>query len=197
MRKWIAAFLSTIILIIPIMSHAFGSEADHEALRELMNECTNAMNQGKFDQLKPYLDEQFTIITVDNSKLSSLASFQDYWDKIFKGDKPLLTKLTIKPEADDKTHFITDEIGVVHGTSKEKYHFTDGDVRKMNTRWTAVVHKENDQWKLMKIHFSSNILDNPVLSALKGQMFKVAVIGACVGFVLGLFFMLFMRRKKA
>lgn len=179
------------------MSHAFGSNADHEALRELMKECTNAMNQGKFDQLKPYLDEQFTIITVDNSKLSSLASFQDYWDKIFKGDKPLLTKLTIKPEADDKTYFITDDIGVVHGISNERYHFTDGDVRKMSTRWTAVVHKEDDQWKLMKIHFSANILDNPVLSALKAQMFKVAVIGVCVGFVLGLFFMLFMRRKKA
>lgn len=197
MRNWIAALYCLMFLLNPLASYAYGTENDHDALRELMTKCTTAMNESNFEQLRPYLDEQFSIITIDNSKFDSLDKFTAYWEKIFNGDKAILTKLTIKPEADDKTYFVSDDAGVVQGTAEETYHFTDGDVRSMKSRWTALVHKENGQWKLMKIHFSGNILDNPVLDALKAQTFKVAMIGAAVGIVLGMILMTFMRRKKA
>lgn len=197
MRRWIATIFCMLTIWVAQMAHAFGTEADHEALRSLMKKCTTAMNEGKFEQIRPFLDDQFTLITVDNNKFSSLNEFTTYWEQTFNGDNAILTKLEINPTADDKTYFVSDDTGVVHGTAEETYHFTDGDVRTMNTRWTALVHKDDNQWKLMKMHFSGNILDNPVLDALKAQMLNTALIGAGIGFLVGIVFMIAFRRKKS
>ncbi len=196
MRNWIASIFCILFVFSSASLFAYGTEKDHEALRTLMQKCTTAMNEGEFDQVKPYLDEHFSLITLDNSKFSSLSEFKDYWHKTFKGDKAILTKMAIKPTADDKTIFLSDNAGVVDGTAEETYYFTDGDVRSMQTRWTAVVHKVDNQWKLMSIHFSGSILDNPVLDAVKAQMMKVALIGAAAGLLLGFILMRLFRSKK-
>ena len=197
MRRYVIFIFCCLFSLISNLAFAYGSEADHETLRNLLKQSAEAMNSGKFEALKPYLDENFTLITVDNNKFTSINKFKQYWDKTFNDDNAILTKLEFNPVADDKTYFISDNAGVVHGTAKETYHFKDGDVRNMETRWTAIVHKTNNDWKLLSVQFTGNILDNPILDALKERMLKVGLIGAAIGLVIGLFLMGMMRRKKS
>lgn len=173
------------------------TEADHEALRDLLSKSTQALNEQKFDELRPLLDDKLTVITLDNKKYNSLEEFKAYWDSMFKGDKPTLKSVTIKPVADEKTFFPAPNVGIVDGTAEETYHFTDGDVKTIQTRWSAVVHKDNNQWKIMNIHFSGSILDNPVLTALKSYLYKIAGGSALIGLILGFLLGKGMCRKKA
>lgn len=198
MKKFITSFVGLFLACFISVSHSQteGTEADHQALRELLVKTSKSLNDNDFDSLRPFLDEKFTIITIDNSKFTSLNDFKAYWDKMFKGKDAKLKSMTINAEADDKTYFPTINLGVVDGTATQTFNFTDGDVRTIKTRWTAVVHKDNNQWKLMKIHFSGNILDNPVVDALKKQCYIIAIGSAIAGCLLGLLFMGWFRRNK-
>ncbi|MBL8507009.1 MAG: hypothetical protein JNM11_01000, partial [Chitinimonas sp.] len=63
----------------------------------------------------------------------------------------------------------------------------------MPTRWTAVVAREGGSWKLVKLHFSVNLLDNPMLTATKEYALRgvlavgvvLLLLGAILGYWLG------------
>ncbi len=173
-------------------------EADHEALREIMKISSEALNSGNLDLLKPVLSREFfSIVTVDSQRFDSLEAFSAYWNQLFGGESALIERIEVDPTADSKTEFIAENVGVVGGTSTEKYHFTDGDVIPMQTRWSAVVIKEGDGWKLARIHFSANILDNPLLDLAQQKMIQLVIAGILAGLIAGLVLMGIFRRKTS
>lgn len=155
-------------------------EQDHNELRALLRTATEAMNTGNFDALKPLFYSKFSITTVDQKLFTSIDDFKAYYDGLLKGDKAALKSVAFKPEADALTDFVGDNIGLSHGTSTDTYTFADGDVRTMASRWTATVYKDNGKWKILNLHLGVNLLDNPVVTALKGYTYK-AGLGAGVG----------------
>ena len=104
--------------------------------------------------------------------------------------------LLSEPTADAASEFIGENVGLADGTSKETYTFRDGDVRDMTTRWTAVLEKEEGNWKISQIHFSANILDNPVLSAAQRAAGGNIFLPAGIGFALGALIIGLLGRKK-
>jgi hypothetical protein len=168
--------------------------ADHDALRNLRKEAAVALSTNNFDHLEPLLDKDFTITTVDNHKFTSLEDFKSYWVCLFGGTKPMLKSVEIDPTADALTNFLSPDIGIASGSSVDTYNFTDGDTRKMNTRWTAVVRRNADGWKLVMIHFSANLLDNPVLAAAKQKQCLFAAVGFGIGLLVAFLLMWCCRR---
>jgi len=171
---------------------------DHEALRRIRETATKAINTNDFTLVAPILHDKFSIITVDGKKFTSLEAFRTYWGGLFTGDKHPLKKIEVDPQADALTEFISDTTGVVQGTSSDKYHFTDGDVLSMKTRWTAVLQKDKAGWKLVTVHFSADLLDNPVLDIAKSFATKAALGGLVVGLIVcgGVMFLLGRQRGK-
>lgn len=170
-------------------------KADHDALRALLVQSAAALNARNLDAAAPLLDPGLTLITVDNQKLVGLDAVKKYYAGLFEGPSAMLTKMEVKPVADDLTRFISDTSGVVYGVSDDTYTFRDGDVRTMKTRWSAVVQKEGDAWKLVNVHFSSNLLDNPMLDAAKASVTKAALLAGLVGLVVGALLMALLRRR--
>jgi len=170
--------------------------ADHEALRALMKLAAEALNTRNFDLIAPHLHPSFTVVTVDNRKITSLDEFRTYWNGLFTGPGAVLKQIEARPEADALTEFLDADTGVTHGSSNDVYHFTDGEVRSMRSRWTVVVEKAPDGWKLAKAHFSANIMDNPVLDAAKSMLIKTALGTAVLGLALGALIMALVKRKR-
>ena len=157
---------------------------DHEQLTALRKTAEEAINSKNFDLLKPSLvPGDFTVITVDGQKLQSLDAFAAYWKSLFN-DRGL-DKIVVHPVADGPTEFLADNVGVCHGTSNDEYYFKSGDVRAMPERWTAIMLKQGPDWKISRIVFSANILDNPVLGVLAQKLQIGIAIAAVLGFVLG------------
>ncbi|MEH2022827.1 hypothetical protein [Nostoc sp.] len=78
---------------------------------------------------------------------------------------------------------------------KGKLSFKDGKAADMALRWTAVLQKLQDKWTIQSLHFSSNLLDNPVLNAAQ-QLGRILAVAAGVGgFLLGAVVMLLLRRS--
>jgi hypothetical protein len=105
--------------------------------------------------------------------------------------------MEVRPEADDLTTFLDEDSGVVYGTSNDHYTFSHGDVREMSTRWTAVVQKDGETWKLVSVHFSANLLDNPVIDAAKNAARRMTIIAGIAGLLAGLVIGFVLRRRSS
>ncbi|MEW6211142.1 MAG: nuclear transport factor 2 family protein, partial [Acidobacteriota bacterium] len=163
------------LLSLTVASFAQSREQDHEELRALLRTATEAMNSKNFDALAPLFNNQFSITTVDQKLFTSIADFKAYYESLLSGPNAPLKSIVFKPEADDLTVFVGDNLGLSHGTSTDTYNFSDGDTRSMTSRWTATVYKRDGKWKILNIHIGTNLLDNPVLTAAKSYIYKAGV----------------------
>ncbi len=199
MRRILLMLVSVVVLLSPAGVQASADrEADHKELTALRETTQKAINTMNFDILKPYLvSDNLTVITVDGKKYESLTAFRDYWNQLFQTKAFGLDRIEVNPVADGPTDFLADTVGVCHGTSNDRYFFKNGEIRVMPERWTAVVVKDNGQWKVSRIIFSANILDNPVVTALQQETGKVIAIAGLAGLTIGAAVMWLIGRKKA
>jgi uncharacterized protein (TIGR02246 family) len=168
-------------------------QQDHEELRALLRTIAQAISARDFQALASVLDREFSVTTVDQKRFTSLDTFRAHWEGLFKGDRALVRKVTIKPTADELTRFLAPDVGLSSGISEDTWEFTDGDVRVMKVRWTAVVHKVDGRWKLASAHVGTDLLDNPVVAAAKQGLWKLGgwvgggglVVGALAGLLVG------------
>lgn len=171
-------------------------KADHDALRELLVKSSQALNTRNLDSMAGALYPGFTVITVDNQKLVGLDALKKYYSGLFDGPNAVLAKLETKPVADELTQFLDETTGVVYGASDDTYIFKDGDTRTMKSRWSAVVAKDGGAWKVVNVHFSVNLFDNPLLDAAKTYTWKIAIIAGVAGLLVGALPMAFLRRRS-
>ena len=170
-------------------------KVDHEALRALLMQSAAALNSRNLDALAKVARPDLTVITVDNQKLVGLEALKRYYAALFDGPSAIVAKLEVKPTADDLTRFLTETSGVVDGTSDDTYEFKNGERRTMKSRWSAVVTKEGEAWKLVNVHFSVNVLDNPVLVAARSYAKKMAIAAGLGGILIGGLLTALLRRR--
>ena len=195
-RFWLVAL---VVLILGVPTGALAQEErkqDHDQLRALMKKGAEALSTRNLDVMAPYVHPDFTVVTIDNKKLKGIAELKAYYDSLFEGKGALLKAIEVRPEADEATDFLDANSGVSFGTSNDRYTFLDGDVREMKSRWSAVVQKDGDTWKLVNVHFSANILDNPVLNAAKSALRNTMLIAGAVGLLVGVAIGFLLRRRR-
>jgi len=183
------------MLAVAIISvQAQDRKQDHDELRAMLKTVTEAMNSRNLDAIAPLFHDKFSITTVDQQVFTNLTDFKAYFNGLFAGDKALLKSINFNPTADELTAFIGEDIGLSHGASTDTYVFTDGDTRVMTSRWTVTLHKDGGKWKILNVHIGANLLDNPVLAALKSWLYKVGIGAGIAGLLLGFVLARLMRR---
>ena len=159
--------------------------ADHAALRALRGEMVRALQAGDVEKLTGFLAREFVVTTVDQTAITKVSEFKPYMDRMFNGPDALLTGLDVDPEADILTRFVSDTAGYCYGKSTDTYHLKSGGVTQMTSRWTAVLQKEDGEWKVAALHFGTNFLDNPVLDRSIAAGRNLGIGGLLVGLVIG------------
>lgn len=200
MRKLSIFTVSAIITLCTASVYAADvHEKDHAELTELRQTTEKAINDQQFETLRPLLaKDDLTVVTVDGKKLTGLDQFSEYWKNLFTDKTTALEKVTVHPVADGPTEFLSDTVGICHGQSTDEYTFKGGEVRTMPERWTAVVVKEGDKWKISRIIFSASVLDNPIVKAIEQETQKFIAAAGIGGFIMGaLAGFLFGSKKKA
>src|SRR5690348_7349555 len=90
-------------------------EADHNALRRMRAVFEEAVNKNQLDLLKPYLDEQFTVVTYTDLEFSDFEVFKMAWQK--RRDELLAGgsySVKLEPELSD----LRGDIAIARGNSK-------------------------------------------------------------------------------
>lgn len=168
------------------------SKQDIDAIIQARETALQALNSRDFSQIKPYIHPTFTITTVDNQVFHNVTAFEKYWKKQLAGP---IKNIQMQLQVDDSRTFLSPQIAVYYGDAFSTFYFADGNMAKMNMRWTAVMQKVQNIWMIQSLHFSSNLLDNPVLNAANLQGKMMMTIAGVGGLVLGGLGMWLLRRK--
>ena len=172
-------------------------EAEHNALRALRAEVTQAINNQDISKLGEHLAEEFVFTAVDQTVLTDVASIKKYYDRMLKADDSPVTSLQMAPAAEVLTRFLDADTGYCYGASKDTYTVRgNGRTVVMPSRWTALVVKENGRWKIKAVHTGVNFMDNPVIDSLKMLAWRNQLIAAAIGILLGLVVGVLLGRKR-
>lgn len=187
------------LLIVLLLSVHFlyaNTEATHQELRELLQGLEKAVNTKQYGELQHYFSPKMKVTMINQEILSSPSQIEPYFNKWF-GEKGYLKDVQMKLNADAKTEFYGENMGVVWGSGDEKYILSDTRFFDMKTRWSATVIKEDDgKWRILTLHIGTNFLDNPVSNAIERSLKLFTVLGALAGLVLGLLIsFVYIRRK--
>ncbi|MDB9315878.1 nuclear transport factor 2 family protein [Spirulina sp. CS-785/01] len=151
-----------------------------------------AINTRDFSQIKPYLHPDFTITTVDNQVFTSVEDFERYWNDQFAGP---IEQIAMELADETTRTFLTPEIEVAQGQVVATFSFTSGREETMAMRWTAVLQKLEDIWAIQSLHFSANLLDNPVLGTSRTLGRNIAIGVGVGGVIIGALVMFFLSPR--
>ena len=161
---------------------------DHEQLRAMLVLLRDAVNAKDFRALEPHMYSTFSATMIDQNLLTTTDEFTRYFERLFVGDDPLITSLTMSPVADELTQIYDDKYGIARGGNTEVYELASGKTYTLESRWTATLIKDDDQWKLLAIHSGVNFLDNPILAAAGRASIYFGSGGLAIGLLAGLLF---------
>lgn len=188
---WVA-LLVLAIWNVPVYAWADVSQQDLNAIARTREMALEAINTRDFSKIAPYLHPTFTITTVDNRVFHQVPEFEQYWNQQFSNS---IREIKMEAKVDTPRTFLSPETAISYGDAIATFYFKDGNKPTMAMRWTAVVQKFQDRWTIQSLHFSSNLLDNPVLNGaqLAGRVWAVAAgVG---GILLGAVAVLLWPRK--
>jgi ketosteroid isomerase-like protein len=179
-----------VIWNIPLSALADVNQQDIDSIIRTRELALQALNTRDFSQIEPYLHPSFTITTVDNQVFHKVPEFEKYWNQQFADT---IENIQMALKGDILRTFLSPQTLVSSGDAIATFSFKDGNVADMAMRWTAVLQKLQDRWTIQSLHFSSNLLDNPVLNAAQRQRWIFAVVAGIGGFLLGVITMLLLR----
>lgn len=179
-------------LSLPKSALAQVTQSDQAAIARTREMAVQAINTRDFSKIEPYLHPSFTITTVDNQVFHSAPEFEKYWNQQLTGP---IKNIAMDVKVDTARTFLSPETEIAYGESIATFSFTDGNVRTMPMRWTAVVQKFQNKWTLQSLHFSSNLLDNPVLNTAQKVGLAGVIAAGIGGLLLGIVGTLLLRRQ--
>ena len=197
MIRHILVLLVSLLMSAAAHAQSPGTQADHEALRKLKGDATEAVNRRDYSAMRKLLRHPFmaTVVTQDN--FTDFDKLETYFENLYTRDFLRMKSVSVAAEADDLSQIFEGPFAVTKGSTKERYELADGRTFDMDGRWTAVSLKENGEWKLLAIHTGTNFLDNPVIAAIEKSVVWTGVGGAAVGLLAGFAAGWFAKRQRA
>ena len=81
-------------------------EADHVALRTLMTNVTEAINNQDVDRLLTYFAKDFAFTAVNQTVLTNAASIKEFYGRMLTGVNSPVTSMKLNPTADVLTRLV-------------------------------------------------------------------------------------------
>jgi len=168
------------------IAHA-DEDADRTALRMIRTNYVEAVNSGDLSKIKNDLSQEVTGVMVTGKAVEGYDGLVSYWkevlDLIGTGGTYHVTVNV------DKTDLFGD-VSVSRGTTEETVRLASGKELDFSAFWTAVCHKEDGTWKVVRMQATLNPIDNVFVTL---QLKKAKLIYGIVGFIAGALLVLVIR----
>lgn len=190
----VAALLTAICLLI---GSAWAQQPDPRAedrkqLRAMLAEFEAAINAQSIDRIIAEMDDDVTVIWLNAEVSRGKDEVRAYYGRMVGHEKAILNKYLTKATIGAPARFYGD-VAVADGSTADEFYPIARGVFKLDSRWsTTVVKKPGGEWKIVLLHLSSNVFNNPLLDEVKADIVK----GAAGGFFAGLMLMYVVMRLR-
>lgn len=185
LRTLAAIAFALVFQIAPTHAAELPMDPDHVELRALGKTLIEGIEKGDMDLIEPLLHPNVVVTWQDGQVCKGPAAIRKFYADMAAKSKKTFQGYKVRPTADEPTILYSGATaGVAYGHNVGRF-FLMGKEFEMPNRWTATMTKENGKWLLTSYHVSMNVLDNPLLNAVKTAGIVLAVFTLIVGFVIG------------
>lgn len=181
--RWLAARFFIVILFaaaVPPLAAADDAKA-HDELRQLLAVYEKAINSGDLAPLESFFSPESSGVVVDNQPFKNFVELKAIYDR-FHASFPG-TVYHIKMDAEPSQ--IIGDLAVAHGTCDEFVKMGAGEFA-YKSHWTAVLKRENGQWKLVRSQFTMDPFRSTIVQYFVRQTKLYAGLGGlAAGLVIG------------
>ncbi|WP_078119791.1 DUF4440 domain-containing protein [Thiosocius teredinicola] len=147
-----------------------GTEEDHRQLRELLTMAQTAVNNDQPSLLQSHLHKDYVITVMNQEVLTDGRTVEQLFYDWFKKPDAVLKSMHVEPQATIKTNIYEGKFGICHGTSTDTYELADGRTFAFDSKWTASMIKEGDDWKLVALHVGVDPINNPLIDGYRSGL---------------------------
>lgn len=168
-------------------------EVEHEALRQLKALYERAIRDNDIGVLGPYFSNDLYGVMLTGRVVKNIDELKRYWTDIrtLIGEGGTYTT-TLKPERS----VILGDVALARGSSDDVVVTSEKQEFRFSSYWTAVLRKQDGQWKVVQVQGTIDPIDNPFVREFNRRytrrVIPVSVLG---GVVLGLGAAWLLRRR--
>ena len=156
--------------------------ADRSTLKAMLADIEQALNERDFQAALKHLHAD-VVITHHNAEVTrghdeALA----YFNRMLEEPDAVVKEYSAEAEVAAPALFLGDT-AVAYGTTTESYKLTGGLEFELNGNWSTTVQKQDEQWTVRAIHFSTNVFDNSLLESARRKGLSMASGGLVFGLI--------------
>jgi ketosteroid isomerase-like protein len=192
--------LACALAVVPTMALAQRSsdEALHAELRALKDRAVAAVNKRDADALMRELDPNIAFTAMNNEVVHGIDEAKAYYQKMLVGAARIVQDMSLTAEPDRPADiYANGTMAVATGTSNAHFKLAAGPEFDVPLRWSATLRRANDKWAIAGMHFSANMFENPMLSAVERSIKWIAIGTGVVAILVGFFAGRWSRRRSA
>lgn len=178
------------------LQEAVDTKSIDAELDKFRDDLFHAFNTGDYPaMLEKYCHKDIIATWQDGTTSEGHAGVIAEFDKL----KQFIDKMTVDATTDKRLILNDGNLVISSGEMKDNYVLGRGPSVNLNSRWSATVVKDNDQWLLVSFSASTNAFENEVISLyLTSQKYVTSLIAGAIGLATGMFLtrMLTGRKKK-
>ena len=186
-----------IIIFLPLMGIAQDDSrtADREALLLILGGIEDALNAQDLSQALEYLDENIIITYQDSTVTQGHDGATEYYNRMMEGAAAIVTEFSTVATVGAPAIFHGDT-AIAYGTNVDRYVLAAGMEIDLNANWSMSARNVGGEWKVIALHFSTDLFDNPLLNNSRRLTRIVGVVGVIGGMFL-MWIISRVRRKRA
>ncbi|MGE5192470.1 MAG: YybH family protein [Deltaproteobacteria bacterium] len=169
-------------------------DAVHDELRAMAKGLIDAVVAGDVEKQLSYATEDVVVTWQNGDVVRGHQGLKDFMSRNQGIGARVFRGYAKRPEPAAKTILYGDDTGISYGTSVAKYNVL-GKEFELENHWSATLVKQDDGWKIASYHVSGNILDNPLMGAVKSLGYLIGGVAFVVGLALG--WLVFRKRAAA
>jgi len=193
MNRFITTLSVLFLISLPMLASAEVDidprESDRQLMRGILADVEKSLNNKDFSLILKHLAPD-AVVTYYNAEVTrNHAEAEEYFQRMIVDTNAVVKEFNTVAHISAPAIF-HGNTAVAWGTTVETYKLATGLEFKLHGNWTVTLQKTEGQWKIIALHFSTNLFDNPLLNNAKRFSWIVGI----VAFLSGLLVMFFVGR---
>ena len=168
---------------------------DRKQLRAMLAEFEAAINAQSIDRMVAQMDDNVTVIWLNAEVSRGKDQVRAYYGRMVGHEKAILNKYMTKASLGAPAKFYG-EVAIADGAAADEFYPIARGFFRLDSRWSSTMVKNVGEWKIVSLHLSSNVFNNPLLDEIKADIVKAGVGGLVAGFVL-MYVITWLLRRRA
>lgn len=194
--RFVAAALAALCVVSVSWAQQPDPHADDRVkLRAMLAEFEAAINAQNIDRMIATMADDVTVIWLNAEVSRGKDEVRAYYNRMVGHDKAILYKYLTKAAIGAPARFYGD-VAIADGSTADEFYPVARGFFRLDSRWSTTVVKDTGEWKIVSLHLSSNVFNNPLLDEIKANIVKAGIGGFIAGLAAGLLVMYLKMRTR-